>query len=67
MRCGCPCCDAYMIQSEGGKKDCVCPDCGYRCDACQGTGTVMGLEEIKARQAELLQAIREDGQREGEF
>lgn len=58
MRCGCPCCDAYMIQSEGERKDCVCPDCGYRCNACQGTNTVLGPEEIRAREKELLQALQ---------
>lgn len=58
MRCGCPCCDAYMVQSEGERKDCVCPDCGYRCNACQGTNSVMGLEEIMARQEELLRALQ---------
>lgn len=57
MRCGCPHCDAYMVQSEGERKDCVCPDCGYSCNACQGTNTVMSLAEIKARQEELLQAL----------
>lgn len=41
MRCGCPHCEAYMIQSETEGMACVCPSCGYRCNACLGTGTVI--------------------------
>ena len=29
MRCGCPHCEAYMIQSETEHQACVCPECGY--------------------------------------
>ena len=48
MRCGCPHCEAYMIQSETEGMACVCPSCGYRCKACLGTGTVISRERLKA-------------------
>ena len=46
MRCGCPHCEAYMIQSETGHMACVCPECGYRCNACLGTNTVITRETL---------------------
>ena len=36
-----------MIHSERDNA-CVCPECLYRCYACQGTGTAMTQEEIAA-------------------
>lgn len=48
MRCGCPHCEAYMIQSETDGTACVCPSCGYRCNACLGTGTVISRESLDA-------------------
>ena len=45
MRCGCPECGAFMIHSERDNA-CVCPDCLYRCYACQGTGTALTREEV---------------------
>ena len=48
MRCGCPHCEAYMVQSEAGGMACVCPSCGYRCTACLGTGTVLSRESLEA-------------------
>ena len=48
MRCGCPHCEAYMIQSETERMTCVCPECGYRCNACLGTGTVISREQLAA-------------------
>ena len=36
-----------MIQSESGNVSCVCPDCGYRCNACLGTATVISREELE--------------------
>lgn len=48
MRCGCPHCEAYMIQSETDGMACVCPSCGYRCNACLGTGTVLSRERLQA-------------------
>ena len=56
MRCGCPQCDAYMVQSEGLSLCCVCPDCGYRCNACMGTGLTVTKEDLKnLAQSEWLQ------------
>ena len=48
MRCGCPHCEAYMIQSETDGMACVCPSCGYRCNACLGTSTVLSRERLQA-------------------
>ena len=48
MRCGCPHCEAYMIQSETDGMACVCPSCSYRCNACLGTGTVISRESLDA-------------------
>ena len=45
MRCGCPECGTFMIHSERDNA-CVCPDCLYRCYACQGTGTALTREEV---------------------
>ena len=47
MRCGCPQCGTYMIQSESLNLGCVCPDCLYRCRACMGTNTVVSREDLK--------------------
>ncbi|MEG1967276.1 MAG: hypothetical protein RR142_06340 [Clostridia bacterium] len=47
MRCGCPHCGAYMIQSETEGQACCCPDCGYRCNACLDTNTVITREQIE--------------------
>ena len=48
MRCGCPQCGTYMIQSESLNLGCVCPDCLYRCRACMGTNTVVSREDLKS-------------------
>lgn len=47
MRCGCPNCDSFMIHSERDNA-CVCPDCLYRCYACQGTGTALSQDQVQA-------------------
>ena len=47
MRCSCHVCDTYMNQSEGLELGCVCPNCGYRCQACLGTNSVVGREALK--------------------
>lgn len=47
MRCGCPQCGSFMIHSERDNA-CVCPDCLYRCYACQGTGTALSHEAVRA-------------------
>lgn len=55
MRCGCPECGTYMIQSESLRLACVCPACLYRCSACMGTNTVIpkeALRELAFRPAE---------------
>ncbi|MEG0493702.1 MAG: hypothetical protein RR653_14470 [Clostridia bacterium] len=36
-----------MIQSETEGQACCCPDCGYRCNACLGTNTVITREQIE--------------------
>ncbi|HIT68638.1 MAG TPA: hypothetical protein IAC36_01890 [Candidatus Aphodomonas merdavium] len=62
MRCGCPDCGAYMIQSESLELACVCPECGYRCNACMGTNTVVSREQLRQqaqRIAEMEEASRE--------
>ena len=42
MVCGCPNCGALMIQEvKGVHSRCVCKDCGYSCDACLGTATMI--------------------------
>ncbi len=46
MRCGCPNCGTYMIQSESLNLGCVCPDCLTRCSACMGTDTVVMRENL---------------------
>ena len=47
MRCGCPRCntDSYMVHSERDNC-CVCPECLYRCYACQGDGQALSREAI---------------------
>ncbi len=48
MRCGCPRCEnveSYMIHSERDNC-CVCPECLYRCYACQGDGQALSRETI---------------------
>ncbi|MEG2208173.1 MAG: hypothetical protein RSB91_09730 [Clostridia bacterium] len=51
MRCGCPHCEAFMVQSETEAQACVCPDCGYRCNACLGTNTVVTREQLSTLKA----------------
>ncbi len=48
MRCSCKECGTYMIQAESDHLGCVCPDCGYRCNDCLGTNTVVSKESLKA-------------------
>ena len=69
MRCGCPHCGAFMIHSERDNA-CVCPDCLYRCYACQGTGTALTHEmvmELKRRDTPETTAerARREKEREG--
>jgi len=60
MRCSCKECGTYMIQAESDHLGCVCPDCGYRCNDCLGTNTVVGRESLKAL-ARALTRIRFSG------
>ena len=46
MRCSCHLCDTYMTHSESMELGCVCPECGYRCNACLGTNTVITRETL---------------------
>ena len=48
MRCSCKECGVYMTQAESAKLGCVCPDCGYRCQDCLGTNTVVSREALKS-------------------
>lgn len=42
MQCGCPVCGTFMGQVErGAESRCVCPNCGFDCDACLGTASAM--------------------------
>jgi hypothetical protein len=36
-----------MIQAESDHLGCICPDCGYRCNDCLGTNTVVSRERLK--------------------
>lgn len=47
MRCSCKECGTYMVQADSDKLGCVCPDCGYRCNDCLGTNTVVSKEMLK--------------------
>ena len=62
MRCSCKECGTYMIQAESDHLGCVCPDCGYRCNDCLGTNTVVGRESLKRwRLTRALTRIRFSG------
>ena len=64
MRCGCPNCGKFMIHSERDNA-CVCPDCLYRCYACQGTGTALSREEVQAlRELPIVPPTMEERLRE---
>ncbi len=45
-RCSCKVCDTYMIQAESDHLGCVCPTCGYRCNDCLGTDTVVSRDHL---------------------
>ena len=36
-----------MIKAESDHLGCVCPDCGYRCNDCLATDTVVSREQIR--------------------
>ena len=64
MQCGCPECGTLMGQDvKGASSRCVCPNCGYACDACLGTASVMEkghyvMPESFAKQLEEQEARR---------
>ena len=45
-----------MIQTESLRPACACPGCGYRCEACMGTDSVIP----KGRFAGLAWALLDD-------
>ena len=66
MRCGCPNCGAFMIHSERDHA-CVCPDCLYRCYACQGTGTALTHEMVMdMKRQDTPETVEERARREKE-
>ena len=60
MRCSCPHCETetWMIHSERDNA-CVCPECLYRCYACQGTGTALTRGQILSLRQENAEAQAE--------
>lgn len=36
-----------MVQAESSHLGCVCPECGYRCNDCLGTDTVVSRDRLK--------------------
>ena len=46
MRCSCKECGTYMVQAESERLGCVCPDCGFRCNDCLGTDTVVTKDRL---------------------
>ena len=65
MRCGCPECGTLMIHSERDNA-CVCPECLYRCYACQGAGTALTREEVKGMKELFSPRTMEDRMRRAE-
>ena len=47
MRCSCKECGTYMIQAESDHLGCIYADCGYRCNDCLGTNTVVSRDRLK--------------------
>lgn len=54
MRCGCPVCGGFMTQSEGFNISCICAECGYKCNACLGTNTVISKDDINKLKGDLF-------------
>ena len=62
MRCSCKVCGTWMVQADSDRLGCVCPDCGYRCDDCLGTDTVVSRDALAALADDprfSLEALRE--------
>jgi len=61
MRCGCPSCGIYMIQSEKGlQSGCICPNCMYTCNACMGTNPPLNAKELAQYYAQQQALSREE-------
>ncbi len=48
LRCSCKECGTWMVQADSDKLGCVCTVCGYRCDDCLGTDTVVRPENLRS-------------------
>lgn len=48
MRCSCKECGDYMVQADSDKLGCVCMVCGYRCNDCLGTNTVITRDALRS-------------------
>ena len=73
MRCSCKVCGTYMVQAESEHLGCVCPDCGYRCDDCLGTDTVVSRDRLAELASDprfspesLLASFERTGEEDGE-
>ena len=50
MRCSCKVCgpEIWMVQADSDRLGCVCTVCGYRCNDCLGTDTVVPRGAVAA-------------------
>lgn len=48
MRCSCKECGTWMVQADSDRLGCVCTVCGYRCNDCLGTDTVVSRESLRS-------------------
>ena len=48
MRCSCKECGTWMVQADSDRLGCVCTVCGYRCNDCLGTDTVVSRDSLKS-------------------
>ncbi|MBQ3705954.1 MAG: hypothetical protein II888_05800 [Clostridia bacterium] len=50
MRCSCKVCgpEIWMVQADSDRLGCVCTVCGYRCNDCLGTDTVVPRSNLSA-------------------
>ena len=46
-----------MIQSETDGQACVCPECGYRCNACLGTASMITREQLAVMLCRAMEYI----------
>jgi len=64
MQCGCPVCGTFMGQVEkGASSRCVCPGCGFECDACLGTDSAMKKGSYSMPDSFAREIERENEQR----